>query len=47
MFTQKVLVLDKKSYTVVKIRHSKCLLPIYEEKEGFSYHVIICIIDFL
>lgn len=36
MYTQKVIVLDSKSYSVVKIRHSRCLHTIDEEKEGLT-----------
>lgn len=38
MFTQRVIVLDTKSYSVVKIRHSRCLHTIAEEKEGLSFN---------
>lgn len=34
MYTQKVIVLDSKTYSIVKIHHSRCLHQIEEEKEG-------------
>lgn len=34
MYSQNVIVLDTTSYSIVKIRHSRCLHPIEEEKEG-------------
>lgn len=36
MYSQRVIVLDSKSYSVVKIRHSRCLHTIDEEKEGLA-----------
>lgn len=41
MYTQKVIVLDSKSYSVVKIRHSRCLHTIAEEKEGLANFLLI------
>lgn len=39
MYSQRVIVLDSKSYSVVKIRHSRCLHTIVEEKEGLANFV--------
>lgn len=38
MYTQNVIVLDTKCYSVIKIRHSHCLHPIEEEREGMEFN---------